>query len=94
MALDSNLAQTVAQIISNKIKSSTKDTKPEENWKIAVEEIFKAIKDHAELDVTVDPVTVTGSPTDPIFLNSVPTGAVIGSASPPTNPIKGKGKVK
>lgn len=95
MALDTRLAQTVAQVISNKIKSSTKNTKPEENWKIVVEEIFNAIKDHAELDVTVDPVTVSGSPTDPIFLNSVPTGGpVVGSASPPTNPIKGKGKVK
>lgn len=92
MALDSNLAQTVAQIISNKIKSSTKNTKPEENWKIAVEEIFKAIKDHAELEIKLNTITVGGPE---VTLISIPTGGpVTGVISPPGSEVKGTGVIK
>lgn len=95
MSLDSSLAQKVAQAISDKIKQSTNSTKPEENWKIAVDEIFKAIKENAELDVTIDPVTVQGVPTDSVVLSATAPGLpVAGIVSPPTNPVKGKGKVK
>ena len=92
MALDSNLAQTVAQIISNKIKSSTKNTKPEENWKIAVEEIFNAIKDHAELEIKLNTITVGGPE---VTLISLPTGGpVTGVISPPGSEVKGTGIIK
>jgi hypothetical protein len=92
MALDSDLAQTVAQIISNKIKSSTKSTKPEDSWKIAVDEIFKAIRDHAELDVKLNPISVPGPE---VTLVSLPTGGpVSGVISPIGTEVKGTGTIK
>ena len=98
--LDDSVARRVAQAIVQKTGLGPNDTAktPEENWTIIVQEVFKAIRSDAVVEVkelvaplAVDSV-VTATATPAGVVTGTATGTAVGSSTSPTV-VNLKGKV-